>query len=942
MAKRRAALLVLIVAFAAPCARGEPASRPAPTPREAATIGLRTGDHPGFGRVVFDLPPGVKAAVMQEEGRAVVRFTPALAVEQGARPPRNVRAIAVEPGAASLALAPQAQLRRAHLGPRLVLDIADPPAAAVAPPAPPAPALDRDAIAERRLSLPPPAATPPPASATPASAPPAAASAPSAAPAPLSLQLAAEAPAARRAILLPFDADAAAAAFRAGGSAVVVFDQRRPIDLAALRDDRAFAGASVQLLPTATVLRLPLSGQDEVVLSRSPPGWTVTLAAAPPRPAGIAVTVADGALRLAAAQPGGVVSVPDPDTGAAIQVGTLRAAGQAVLVPRRTPEFALPATWLGVAVAAVSDRARLRATSSGFVLAADPPSTLALAPDNAATAAAADARLFTRRFDFPDLPPDALLRRLQALRAGAAATPVPARSEQRMAVAEAMVALGLGVEAQSVLNVIGTDDGRTVDDPGRIGLYAVAALAAGRPADAAAIDDPRLGRSDEILMWRALRKAAQHEGDAAAAPVLAADLPLLLSYPAPLRDRLLPLAAETIAQSDRRDSLRPVLAARPGDRGLDLARAFMLEADASDLKPALDALAKVAESPDRLARARAAARAVELRLAHGLVKPADAADALDKLIYAWRGDGRETVLRARVAELRRQAGQWRPALAMLRETVQLFPSTAAALRPQLQAVLASAIEADRTEPLPAIELVALAEENADLIPEGEAGQRVASRIADRLAALDLPKRAAPVLEKLAAAAPPGPARAEIGTRLALVRQSLGDHAGTLDALNDSAAAELPPALLETRALAFARSAAALGDTGSAAEALARLGTTPALALRAELTEAARDWPAARAALRDLADRVVPPEGRLAEEHAQILLRLATAAAQLADAPLLASLREHDLPRFPPGKLADLFAVLTAGPVQGVADLPRAAQEARLAGGVPSALKTLTP
>ncbi len=331
---------------------------------------------------------------------------------------------------------------------------------------------------------------------------------------------------------------------------------------------------------------------------------------------------------------------------------------------------------------------------------------------------------------------------------------------------------------------------------------------------------------------------------------------------------------------------------------------------------------------------------MELKLSRGLLKPADAAEALDRLIYAWRGDGHEIALRGRVAALRQQAGQHRQALALLRESAGLFPEAATALQPQLQAAFAAAIEADAARPLPAIELVSLVEDNADLVPEGAAGQALAARIADRLAALDLPKRAAPVLEKLVAAAPAGAGRAELGTRLALMRQSLGAHAAALDALNDSAAPELPPELLETRALAFARSAAALGDVGSAVAGLARLGTTPALALRAELLETAKDWPAALAALRDLAEREVPADGTLDEAQARVLLRLATAAAQLGDGATLAALRARDLPRFPPGKLQDLFSLLTAGPVQGVADLPRAAQETRLAGAAAGAIRGL--
>ena len=46
----------------------------------------------------------------------------------------------------------------------------------------------------------------------------------------------------------------------------------------------------------------------------------------------------------------------------------------------------------------------------------------------------------------------------------------------------------------------------------------------------------------------------------------------------------------------------------------------------------------------------------------GAIDKTQAADALDKLLYAWRGDERELALRERVAELRGQTGAWRVAL----------------------------------------------------------------------------------------------------------------------------------------------------------------------------------------------------------------------------------------------------------------------------------------
>ena len=639
-------------------------------------------------------------------------------------------------------------------------------------------------------------------------------------------------------------------------------------------------------------------------------------------------------LRLPAEAAGRSVAVPDRVTGGTLLVGTQRAPGQGIALERRTPEFVLLPTWQGVAIAAVSDALDLRAAADGFVLrSALPGGGLALAPTGADLAAVADAARLTRRFDFPPLPVPALLRRLQAAVAGDGAAPSGERTAPRLAAAQALLALGLGAEAQTLLTVAVEADPRAGDDPDLIGLAAIAALLTGRLEDTAGLDDPRLTGTDEIVLWRALRAAAQHPDapDAAAAGVLAAELPLLLAWPPPLQARLLPLAAETMVQGGEAEAARRLVESRPDDAGLDYARALL--AEPHDRAAALAILDRLARSSDRLLRARAAPRAVELRLAGGALSPAAAADAMEKLLFIWRGDGREAALRLRAAELRAAAGAPRPALALLREATEFLPEQQEVLHARMQAIFAAALAGDATVPLPPLDLVALAEENPDLIPDGEAGLALATRLAERLAALDLPRRAAPVLEKLLAAAPPGPVRAELGGRLAGTRLLLGDAAGALSALADTAVDPLPPPVLEARVLTWARATAAQGDTARAAAGLAALDSAAALDLRARLLEQAKDWKGATAALARYAARIVPADGTLTEQQGTTLLRLASAAARVGDGETLERLRSHDLDRLPKGRTADMLRLLTVPQVQATDDLPRARREAALAGSV---------
>jgi hypothetical protein len=974
---RRVSHLLLFAALL--CARAA-WSDPAPI------IGLRSGEHAGFGRLVFDLPRGAAATAEAQGGGVLIRATGAAL---GAVPPlpRNVAGLSVAGNTVAVTLGPGATWRVLRLSDRLVIDILDPPATQ-----PPGEAAILPAAAPRRalFSGPPPRPSPPslapvpapsprPAPAVAAPAPPRApqpppelarearavdpaATAPSLEPAPLAEvsetalppvpsgpgPVALAASIVDGALVLPFAPGTGAAAFRRGPEAVVVFDERRPLDLAATQSNPSFGAAAIQVLPAATVLRLPLPVGQVLRLARAPTGWAVHVLAADKAPdlTPIRPETAAGEVRMPAAHAGQIVSVPDPATGADLLVGTETAAGEAVPVKRRTPDYALLATFLGVALAPVSDADTLRAAPPGFVLQPGSGRALALGAPDAEAQAVAEAARLTRRWDFPALPIAALSRRLQAALDAAANAPPQSRSALRLAAVQAQLALGMGAEAEALATLVETEDARAAQAPDAAGLAAVAALLAGRVNEADAIDDPRLFGSDEVALWRAVRIALRHAGAPEAAPVFAATLPLLLAYPEPLRARLLPLAAETLVGGGERAAARKLLEARKDDATLDYARALLEEAE-GHAAPALAILDRLAQSPDRRTHARAAVRAVELRLRVGGLTTAQAAEALDRLIDAWRGDEHELALRLRVAALDADSGKWRAALALLRETAdgataEGWPAQRSDLHRRLQETFAAALDADARKPFAPFDLVSLVDENPDLLPQGDAGHALAVRLADRLAALDLPQRAAPLLRKLVDGTPSGAARAELGERLAGLELGQGDPTAALTALSDSVATDLPAQLNERRTITFARASAARGALAPALATLAALATPAADEARAGLLETAKDWPAATAALLAYAARAVPSDGPLDEAQARVLLRLASAAARAGDEVVLASLRTHDLPRMPSGKLADMLKLLTDGPVENLPDLPRAAQQAALAQELPAALRALDP
>lgn len=905
---KRIALALLLLVSAAPA---------------MARVALREGRHPGYVRLVLDLPRGARALLSPAglleahgaDGAPLALDPPGRAAPIGAL--RN------GPGL-RLVLPRDARVRAWRLGDRFVFDIGAEPAQPrraarslplpPTPPAPPAPG-ERVAAARGQWDLPASAfARPGPANAS----------------APAAVAATALTPP-HADVALPYASSIPIAAFRRGQKLLIVIAGAAPPSAVW----RAAQHATATALPSATLLELPTSLAPA---ARDGAWHLVAASGAPP----IVPGVTSGGVMLPVTAPGPVLSVRDPVRGGLLLVGTARSPG-GVASPWRTPFFTLLPSRVGVAVAAQADAVQLSPVAGGFALGGGAVA-LPLGPYDAAAAATAGARLL----DLPALPLATLRRRLTEATLAAAIAPPLARGRARLKVAEAMLALGMGADAQGVLRLAVDADARLAADP-RFRLAQTAAEAL-FPRDGAAIATPSApcAAADEACLWRAVRLAARPADQARAAAMFASVLPILEAYPAPLRHRLLPLAAETLLAAHQDASARTLLAAFPHARSLRLARVMMQEATlppptagvggrdaaARALAAVLAGYDRLARSRDRLVAFRAAFRAARLRDRRGLATPAETATALDKLRDAWRGDARALALREALAKARADAGEWSRALALLRRQTR-DPQ----VKQKLASMFARAMAEDATHPMPPLEFVSLVESNPDLLPPGAPGLAILSRLAHRLAVLDLPDQAARVYARMLPLMPADVARAGVGAQLAAQRLAVGDAKGARAALAESAVAgALPPDLLQQRTLLFARATAKLGDLPAATAALAALGTTPALAERAGLLEKAGDWPAATEALRAYAAATVPPSGTLAAAPARTLIRLAAAAGHAGDATLLAALRAHDLTRMPAGHAADLFRMLTDPAAVSASDLPRLAQTWGLPQGIGPALR----
>jgi tetratricopeptide (TPR) repeat protein len=942
---------------------------------QAPRTTVRSGNHPGFGRVVIDTNGKTVYQLDQDGDHVVVHFASDVTLGNPPTPPRNVLAITTDGATAELTLARGAKIHPVLMNGRVVLDILDAtnsaaPAAkirrseTVAEPQPrPAPAM----ASPPELSGKPvivPAAPPVPviAAPIPVQAQPLAPPAPTAPDPPVIVETQQTVPGrdvmpgnegpvgllARRiklpkemdgsAFLVPFDSTTGAASFRSGDNTYVIFDERRPVDMSGLRNDPVFRAASVQLLANGTLFRVPLPPAMSMALTQMPQGWRIAALTTVPKQQPIVVSAVDGRLNLTAEQSSDVISLADPETGATLLAGTQHRSGQGLATGRRGTEFILRPTIQGVVVEPLSDSIILKQVPTGFSLTGS-PAGLALSPPTSMTDALMDAAHLTRRFDFSTIPPEALTRLANRQIADAAASPPMARGAKHRIAAESFMALGLTAEAEGLLHTAADQDPKEAASPNTGALTAIAALLAGRPEEADALMDPRLDGTDEISLWRAVRQAMQDDGSPGAAAVFTATAPLIFQYPAPIREHILPLIVETMIKGGEIAPAARLLDLRKNDPKLAYARALMRQAE-GNTDQALDMLDALAIGHDQFDRARSAVRAVELRLAARKLDKNQAADALDKLLYAWRGDARELALRERIADLRGQTGAWRVALAALRQATIDFPEQVTPIHERLRDMFAGMIRDQGEQQASPIEFVSTVDENADLMVDSGDDEEVQQSLADRLLALDLPDRAKPVLEKLMRSAKSDVAKARFGANLATLESREGDHAGARTILDASDGHDLPPDLIEQRTILRAGAVAHLGDPTAGAAMLAPLRTGRATEARAQILENASDWAGAEKTWSDCVALTLPESGMLDDAQTRTMLRLATATARAADDAGLANLRVKYGDRVGTSPLGDMFRLLTVEPVRTNADIKRSQQEMNLAASLPADLKAL--
>lgn len=739
-----------------------------------------------------------------------------------------------------------------------------------------------------------------------------------------------------------FGEPVAAAAFRRGGAVWLVFDKQTRQDLNALKT--AAKGGVSQIeqidIARATVLRMVTAPGFNPRPKREGLAWVFDFAKLPmlasqeievqPQPHSPA-----GARLFMSVQEGGLpVPVQDPVIGDNLVVVPVIPLGHGVNTSRHYPQFDLLTSAQGAVYRPLSDDLRIRTLKSGIEM----TSASSLKLSDSGKQAVAQAKLgglrgVTRMFDFDKWKVgsmDSYRYNRQDLEKAAAGLKGPRRDIARTKLAQYYLAHAMGPEALGVLNVLSKSNPDKEKDAEFRGMRGVANFIMGRLDEAAKdLEGDEIAQKDEGAFWQAAVTAKTGDFSQSAFELKRLGA-VIRNYPPRLKFPLALLLTEAaLSTGDVRQAeayLEVLETEHLNDRQIDAVKYLRgrVKEISGDQDGAVVTYEEVENGNHRPSRARAALSKAELLYKHERIKAKELIEALEKLRFAWRGDDFEFNLLRRLGDLYVQTGNYRDGLRTLRQAATYFREhpEAEAVTQEMIRIFEELYLASKADDLPPVTAIALYDEFRELTPAGEKGDEMIRKLADRLAAVDLLREAAELLENQVQFRLSGKKKAQVGTRLAVVYLAAGNPERAIRALKKSVQPNMTQEEIVQRRHLEAR---ALIDKGEADKALKLLEdaedeTVAADLLRSEVYWNAADWRNSAVTIKRLALAKGARRGKeLNEEQARLILNLAVAYTLGVNERGVARIRVDYGPAMEQTTLRDAFRLIASRENAGMLD-----------------------
>lgn len=509
-----------------------------------------------------------------------------------------------------------------------------------------------------------------------------------------------------------------------------------------------------------------------------------------------------------------------------------------------------------------------------------------------------------------------------------------ARNSERKDYARFLLARGLAPEALGVMERIEEEDRRALLDPSFRAMRGVARLMSGKYAEAHAdLSHTHVRDAADVGLFRGLLYERRREFGQSSLE-FKNSWHVLKKQPPEIQARLRIALAETSLQMHdaRLAETQIETLLKEGEDSEYAPRAKLLKARVSDMigeaEEAEALYGELTENGGRDIRAMARFSETNLLLREDRITVSDAIERMERLRFAWRGDAFEFDLLKRLGELYIEDKRYREGMIAMRRTVDQFADLPEAQRlaGDMNHIFAGLFEGKHAEEMSPVTAMGLYYDFRELTPEGDRGDRMIRRLADRLAAVELLDEAAKLLEHQVRHRLKGVERARVSTRLAVLYLLDGKADEAIKSLRRSRTLQIPEELLKERRLLEARALTDLGQHDRALVLLNGLEGAEIADVRTEILWRARNWRRVAASLSERLLDIRNGTGPLTLEERRDVLRFAISSSLAGDHNALTLLKDDFSERMKGQPEWSAFRIVTASDQRDTAEFRNLAAE----------------
>lgn len=728
--------------------------------------------------------------------------------------------------------------------------------------------------------------------------------------------------------------DTPLAVFQRGDALYVVVNEKNtPRELIPLVGSAMASSPRVELLAGegGRIIRIDLTDKKVFPsISATPTGWKITFGEAAVTTAALAIKEDPDyslgpRLFVTTGNPASPVLFADPVVGDTLAVIPVPAAATGVVSRIRTVQSELLPSYQGLVIKSWTEDLNVISTAEGIEISArsgfklaerllgevDPVVPLSTpTPTNDSGINTSASPYMPPSFNFeamgqPEIgkfTPERERLQNEIIKAGA--------GEKRRAwldLANHFFMYGMPTEAAAIWQDQAKDNADLASRPEFALIRAIAAFSSGTldnvKAALTAVNQPTTDSS----LWHGMLAAKESDWVAAAERFRPA-LNRIWEYPEPYLSRLAIAAIDTSLQTQdyaqaemllgklndryRMEERKPTPAVEYLTGALDFGRNRTDEARAH--------LGSAAQSWDQLWRARAELMLIDADIKDNRSRPADLAQRLERLRFAWRGDGLEFEVLHRLAKQHIAAGDFAAAFEDYAQMATKYPAlaTKANVDAEQKAAFVRIFQGEDRDRTPSYSQLAIWDRYPEFRPtQPSVLDDINLYLAERVAGIDLLDRAAGFYNDVLKSTTDAAARAALGTKISglyLLDHKYTEAIEALDVTEPKPVEGQPSVLREDakdeRRQLRARAIVGLGKPDDALALLVNDYSEPATRLRADINWKTRRWAEAAATLDALIGDATASGQPLSDEKSGLILKRATALALAGDRTALRDLR----------------------------------------------------